>query len=236
MSSNIVGYQKIQLHAGYNMIGAQFTKVGGGKLNIEDNDFQPDASLPGIDLSTDDYFTSYIMPWGGSDYAQNIYWAGNVGWGEEYDNKWLTGEFQPAEKEFSESEGAWLWTPSAASVTVAGEVITTNVTVQLSAGFNMLSCPFPCAITLDSIVPSATMSGIDESTEEYFTSYIMPWGGSDYAQNIYWAGNVGWGEEYDNKWLTGSFTPASKTFALGEGFWLYTPTACSVTFVYPTAE
>ena len=234
VSSNIVGYQKITLHAGYNMIGGQFTKVGGGDLNVAENDFLPDEDVEGMDPNTGD-FTTYLMPWTGSDYAQNIYWAGNVGWGEDYDNKWLAGDWTPASRDFAESEGTWLWTPSAGSIKVCGEVVTTNVTVQLTAGYNMICNPFPCTTTLASIVPSASMSGMDGNTGD-FSSYIMPWSGSDYAQNIYWAGNVGWGEDYDNKWLAGDWTQASRTFACGEGFWVYTPTACSVTFVYPAAE
>ncbi len=234
MSSNIVGYQKIQLHGGYNMIGAQFTKVSGGDLNVADNDFMPDSTVAGMDSETGD-FSTYLMPWTGTGYEQEIYWAGDVGWGTDYDNKWLDSSYQAVNRPFDHSEGTWLWTPAGGTITVAGEVVTTNVTVQLTAGFNMICNPFPCETTLASIVPAASMSGMDSETGD-FSSYIMPWTGTGYAQEIYWAGDVGWGADYDNKWLDSGYAEASKTFARGEGFWLYTPTACSVTFVYPTAE
>jgi uncharacterized phosphosugar-binding protein len=216
------------------MIGGQFTKVGGGDLNVADNDFKPDSTVAGMDSETGD-FSTYIMPWTGTGYDQNIYWSGNVGWGDDYDNKWLDRTYQAADRTFENSEGTWLWTPSGGTITVAGEVVTTNVTIQLTAGFNMVCNPFPCEASLASIVPAASMSGMDSETGD-FSSYIMPWTGTGYDQNIYWSGNVGWGEDYDNKWLDRNYAPASKSFARGEGFWLYTPTACSVTFVYPSAE
>ena len=234
MSANTVGYQKIQLHAGYNMIGAQFIKVGGDKLNVADNDFLPDSSVGGVDTTSYE-FTTYIMPWMGTGYAESFYWAGEAGLGEDYDNKWLDSDWLPVSREFDASEGTWLWTPSAGSITVSGEVITTNVTVQLTPGYNMVCNPFPCTTTLSSIVPAASMSGVDTTSYE-FTSYIMPWTGTGYAESIYWSGEAGMGEDYDNKWLDSDWLPVSKTFARGEGFWLYTPTACSITFVYPVAE
>ena len=116
VSSNIVGYQKITLHAGYNMIGGQFTKVGGGDLNVADNDFLPDDSVEGMNPDTGD-FSTYLMPWSGTGYAQNIYWTGDVGWGEDYDNKWLDSNYDPAVKTFACGEGFWLYTPTACSVT-----------------------------------------------------------------------------------------------------------------------
>ncbi len=225
-----MGYQKISLNAGYNMIGAQFTKVGGAALDAAE-DFIPGSNMSGVDTSTYQ-FTSYLMPWEGSGYGESIYWSGNTGMGADYDNKWLTPGWTPATCPISESEGTWIWTPSATTVLVSGEVVTTNVTVNLSAGYNMVCCPFPASMVLSAIVPAESMSGVDTSTYQ-FTSYIMPWDGSGYGESIYWSGNTGMGADYDNKWLTPSWTPASKTFLPGEGFWIYTPTACQVTFTSP---
>ena len=75
MSSNIVGYQKVTLSKGWNMVGVQFVRVGGDVKNLTDC-FVLDDTFAGYD---DDYkFSTQMRIWNGDGY--DFYgWAGSSG-------------------------------------------------------------------------------------------------------------------------------------------------------------
>jgi len=89
VSSNIVGYEKISLSEGFNMIGVQFNTVGGGTLDLATVG-QLAATMPGFD--EDGNYDTTMRVWNGNGY-DTYGWSGTSGtdYAEDptLDNKWL---------------------------------------------------------------------------------------------------------------------------------------------------
>ena len=76
-SANVVGYTKIQLNEGYNMIGVQFSDIGGAEKSLT-SVFTLDETFAGYD---DDYkFSNKMRVWDGVKESYAFYgWAGSSG-------------------------------------------------------------------------------------------------------------------------------------------------------------
>ena len=215
VSSNIVGYTKVTASAGLTMVGQQFVEIGAG-----------DRTIQGITLEGGDpWGTDSMRIWNGSSYT-DYYWFGEdagglntsglAGWGDEYQDDAL--EVIPS------GQGMWLSLQNDGTVaTFTGEV-GTNKVVEVSAGLTMVCNPLPVAISIQDIVPS-------EDFDPWGTDSLRVWTGSSY-EDYYWfgadagglndTGLPGWGDEYQDG--------ASKTIAIGEGFWIQAQNDASISF------
>ena len=75
VSSNIVGYEKVTLSAGLNLIGSQFVVVGGGTATMNELTTAMDGQSGYDDDSYDP--TTELRIWTGSGYAQ-YGWSGDL--------------------------------------------------------------------------------------------------------------------------------------------------------------
>ena len=158
VSSNVVGYNKVDLNRGYNMLAVQFNEVGGGAQSIQDifTGNLPDMAVDGEGFPI---WNAKIQTWNGAGY-DIYYWTGSVG-GElfddsSYNNVWVAGEYGEdgvAHASTPIGDGVFLWT-SSTGVTVlqAGEVATNATkTVSISPGYNLICNPFPEAINIQNV-------------------------------------------------------------------------------------
>ena len=244
MSSNTVGYEKIQLVAGYNMVGVQFTEVGGSVKPL--STFGAfDASVAGYD---DDYkFSTKMLVWDTTDSSYTTYgWSGTSGTdidGEpEYDNEWLTLGADHMSDSLTAPAGAGVWINAAAAstYTISGEVPTNATTkIRLPAGFNIIANPYPGTVKVaDFCDLDASVAGYDDDYK--FSTKMLVWDTTDSSYTTYgWSGTSGTdidGEpEYDNEWLTlgADHAGADKTISFGTAVWLNLATPAEVTFTFP---
>lgn len=112
-SSNIVGYNKITLNPGYNLVSAQFVPVGGDLIG-DVEEVLNSLTLPGVDPDGDGRGYARLMTWNVNKY--DIYeWAGTTlvdAWEwPETENKWMTALSQDIATDVTigVGEGFWVW-------------------------------------------------------------------------------------------------------------------------------
>ena len=213
MSSNIVGYNKVTLTSGYNMLAPMFSYVGGGDKAIVDL-FEEKEGFVGADTDAE---ADYISVWYGGGYAYTYFYSTDAG-DENVDAKWASGEdsFSETTDILPANTGFWLYNRGAQkTVTLAGEVPTEDVTVSISAGYTMLSNPFSAPIPVKSIVAkSGEFTGADTDAE---ADYISIWRNGGYDATYFYSTDA------DNAWASGedSFSETEDTIGAGEAFWFY---------------
>ena len=188
VSSNIVGYQKVALSAGLNMIGVQFTDVGSTDAAV--TSFATlDSTMEGFDEDLN--FANTMMVWNGNGYT-TYGWAGKSpsAMDAEYaemDDTWLTLGLEPTDDTHPVYGGFWVDAKTAGTITLSGEVLNEGTkTVSLAAGLNMLANPFPSTVNISTFgVLDSTMEGFDEDLN--FQTTMMVWNGNGYT-TYGWAG------------------------------------------------
>lgn len=235
VSQNTVGYKKVNLNTGYNMLGVQFTKVGGGDKTLGD---VFTGNLP--DMEYDEQadalvWNAKLLQWNGGGY-NTYYWVGKKG--EEifedasYDDVWVADELgeNKASGSLPIGDGVFLWTSgSGVTVTQSGEVAT-NATkdVTLSLGYNLVCNPFPEAISIQDIPFSGLpdMEYDEQADALVWNAKLLQWNGGGY-NTYYWVGKKG--EEifedtsYDDVWVADELgeNKASGTIGIGDGFFVW---------------
>lgn len=191
VSSNIVGYEKITLSPGLNMIGNQFVAVGGTAFkNI--NDMFVDSSQ--ITAGADDGEADSILRWTGNGYGEVYYYDDlDVAW-ESVDDPGVA-----AETTFAPGEGVWYKCAAeqAITTTLAGEVPSGETyTVQIQPGLNFVANPYPMGICPNTA--NFSVEGIVAGADDGEADSILMWTGSGYG-NIYYYDDldVAW-ESVDN--------------------------------------
>ena len=239
VSSNIVGYNKVNLSKGYNAIGVQFVNVGGDPKTLLD--------VVRLDDTYDGYTSAYKFPnqmqiWNGNGY--DFYgWAGTSGTDVDddasLDYTWTDLDAEAVDDvELPAFSGLWLNVASAGTATLSGEVVVTNVTVQLSAGYNMICNPFPAA------VPVTSFGKLDASFDGYTAAYKFPtqmqvWNGNGY--DFYgWAGTSGTDVDddasLDYTWTDLDAEAVDAVIPIGGSVWINADHAGTITFSSPLAE
>ena len=116
-SDNVVGYTKIQLNEGFNLIGSQFLNVGAQVKDI--NDFIYATDLVGIDEEYN--FQTQMRVWTGTGYRFYGWFDGDDGTNNEmpeWDNTWLLEDMSDVATETLDiGEAVWIIAPSAGTVT-----------------------------------------------------------------------------------------------------------------------
>jgi subtilase family serine protease len=193
-SSNIVGYAKKSLPAGsFQIVSPQFLQSGGGAMTLGE------AFAGAADQSV-------VFAWTGSGYTTYTYFAGYA---------WYDGAFNVADGVVINA-GAAVWLKggsSAATPIMAGEVEGgASVSVNITAGFNLIANPYPVALALGDI----DTAGLTDQ------DVIFAWNGAGYDTYTYFAGYA---------WYDGAFNVADGVeIAVGDGFWLKAGTTGTLTF------
>ena len=238
VSSNIVGYQKVSLDAGYNMIGMQFVEVGSADAKALSTAATLDSSMAGFD--EDGNYATELKVWKNGNYT-TYGWSGDSGTeyleDETLDSKWLNLDYEEdPEASLDAPDAVWIKAATAGTVTVCGQVPAENsVTVPLAVGYNMVANPYPKTVKVaDFGVLSANMAGFDEDGN--YATELKVWKNGNYT-TYGWSGTSG--TEYledpslDNKWLNLDYEETDDTVDFGHGVWIKAASAGSITF---TAE
>ena len=209
-SSNTVGYTKVNLIAGYNIVGQSFAKVSGGATSIQN------VLVDGLDGDGNDT----MRIWDGSKYDTYYYYSAEAlesdkgGWGDP------DGELYDGENDVIEpGTGFWILSSNIATVTILGQVpATTEVT--LSQGYNLVCAPQPVELDIQDI----EAEGLDGDGNDT----MRIWDGSKYDTYYYYSAEAlesdkgGWGDA-DGELQTVSI-PA------GSGFWVISSGAATLSF------
>ena len=231
-SANVVGYAKIDLISGFNLIGSQFLNVGSTIKDI--NEFIIDGSdLLGVDENWS--YQTTMRVWTGSGYTYYGWFDADDGTnGEmpEWNNTWLQYDMSDvAVEDMDLSKGVWLVTSQPGTITVAGEVAPGDTyTINVNEGFNLIANPFPCEISVQNI--TTDLDGVDE--EWSYQTTMRVWTGTGYTYYGWFDADDGTnGEmpEWNNTWLQYDMSDvANATLKVGEAIWLVAPSAGTVTF------
>ena len=228
VSSNIVGYQKVTLQPGFNLIGVGFVKVGtGGDYALKDLFQGTDITSAKAGSGADNGDLIQLFDAGEQTYVRQYFFYTSNGEYPEYDNKWydVFDDEEPTEDVIENSEGTGFWyqyrgtgTPQ---LTTAGEVSKESIEITIKPGFNCIVYPFPADFDftkLDWKAAGATPGSgadngdliqvFDAEEQTYTTQYFFYTSGGEYP-------------EYDNKWydVFDDEEPTEATIPAGSGFW-----------------
>ncbi len=239
VSSNIVGYQKVNLVPGYNLVGIQFSQVGGGSLDLS-KAVTMDSTYAGYD---DDYkFKTTLRVWNTSKQIYDTYgWAGTSGTDVDddptLDNTWTDLEAYAVDGEsLDASQGIWIRAEKAGTALVAGEVSTNTVVVPLVAGFNLVANPFPKAVKVTNFgVMDSSYAGYDDDYK--FKTTLRKWNPAKQIYDTYgWAGTSGTDVDddpsLDNTWTDLEAYATDEMIQPGEGVWIRAEKAGNITFSF----
>ena len=203
-----MGYEKITLTPGFNMLGNQFSIVGGNSFHNINEMFKDSSQLV---AGADDSSADSILTWDGSSYSSIYYF-------DEFDNNWYNGENLEAPTTDTITAGQGFWFKHVGtetiSTTFAGEVPTNaTISVTITTGFNFIANPYPVAIGPNSNYFSVegAVSGADDSEADS----ILTWDGSSY-NNVYYF------DSFDDNWYNGENLEAPVSEAIFKplmGFW-----------------
>ena len=178
VSANTVGYTKLTLQPGLNMIGNQFLGVGTtGFQNINKMFVESSQITPGYD----DGEADSILRWTGNGYGEIYYY-------DEFDSAWESVD-EPgvvASTTVNPGEGVWYKCLSDEPITtmLAGEVPTNlTYTVEIQTGLNFVANPFPSAICPNS--ENFTVEGVVAGMDDGEADSILKWTGSGYGEIYY---------------------------------------------------
>ena len=243
VSSNIVGYQKLTLQAGYNLIANGFRVVGSDTAPALQDMFSDAASNATGTLGQDT--ADNILVWTGTGYT--TYWfydaTGTDDEDPDYDKKWYDtiDESTPSSAGIDAADGAWYIGRNATTLTIAGEVSKSAVSVDLQNGYNLIANPFPAALTLNDPSIDWSSMGVTGTLGQDTADNILVWTGTGYT--TYWfydaTGTDDADPDYDKKWYDtiDESTPSSASIPAGVGVWfIHRGAATTITLPSPIAE
>ena len=244
VSSNIVGYHKINLVKGYNLVAPQFVPVGATTLTRDISTIGVlDDTMAGYD---EDYFYATEMKvWDPTkqDYV-NYGWAGTspeeIDNMPELNNTWLDSTTEETDETVDVGQGFWVKAGTAGTMTISGEVPSENnipaggLVVDLVPGFNMIANPYPMEVPISTFgTLDASMAGYDE--DYFYATEMKVWDPTkqDYV-NYGWAGTSP-GEidnmpELNNTWLDSTTEETSDKIPQGAAVWIKAEKTGKLTF------
>jgi hypothetical protein len=233
-SSNTVGYTKVNLDAGYNMIGVQFVDIGGTAKALA-TVATLDSSMAGCD--DEGNYATKMLVFRNGDYLPDFGWSGTAGTeyfdGEVPDNEWLNLDLEETDDSLDRGDAFWVKAGSAGTITLVGQVPTGTITIPLSAGYNMVANPYPKAVKVSEFGQlAASMAGCDD--EGNFATKMLVFKNGDYLPDFGWSGTAGTdyfdGEVPDNKWVNLDLEETNDTVDAGHAVWIKAGSAGSITF------
>ncbi len=208
VSSNVVGYQKVTLAANnYTMLAPMFNNVGGGEKAIK-NIFEEDDFVSG-EVSTS---ADCIYLWEDGEYTRTYFFSSdaNDAWSDAQDG------FDETTDSLQTGLGFWFYSRSDSdkTVTLAGEVPTTNIVVNIAAdNYTMIANPFAAPLPIKSIVPATGEFTSGEVSTSADCIYLWEDGG--YTKTYFFSSDAGdaWSDAQDG------FDETDATINPGLGFW-----------------
>ena len=238
VSSNIVGYNKITLTEGYNLVGGQFVEIGGANRDLSTS-FILDDSFAGYDAKYK--FKTRLQVWNGGGY-DTYGWAGDSGTEVDddpsLDYTWTDLGAEAVEDEVPPTEGVWIIAEKAGVATVSGEVVTTNVTINLVSGYNLVCNPYPMEM------PITSFGRLDDSFAGYDSKYkfktrLQVWNGGGY-DTYGWAGDSGTEVDddpsLDYTWTDLGAEATNAKIPTGAAVWIIAEKSGTITFTSPVKE
>ena len=224
VSSNIVGYEKIKIYPGLNMIGGVFQGVGTGEALSLNDQFVDAATSAQSGAGSDEADNIFTYDGSTQEYNKIYYFYYEDGGADDENNKWVDIDTDAVtETTFSDGTGGWYRNRSNTTIelTMAGEVPTNaTYTVTLYSGLNFVANPYPMAIALNGANFSVTgvTSGAGSDEADNIFTYDGPT--QEYNKIYYFYYEDGGADEEINKWVdidTDAVTDA--TVGSGQGFW-----------------
>ena len=229
VSSNIVGYTKVNVVSGLNMISGAFVAVGGENADINASVVSSDLPAATMakfwDATTKSYSTLIYYPDPDDGIYEDDSYENNLGAG------WGDSDAIVVDKEMVPGTGFWVQSPSAATITLCGEVSTNSVDVSLVAGLNFVGNPFPGQIDISAItssdLPAATMAKFwDATSKTYSTLIYYPDPDDGIYEDDSYENNLGAG------WGDSDAIAVDFPLDAGTGFWIQSPSAATITISY----
>ena len=219
-SSNIVGYQKVNLDAAtYKMGGIQFVGVGEAAVSLNDL-FTGDIAYGTQIMFLDDSGAYDIYTYLEEAYDEE---ADDFvpGWGDGFENL-VSAETLPV----TAGTGFWYYPEEGTTVTQAGQVSTNEtITVNVPAGqYTLVSNPFPKGFNPNDVTWNADLPyGSEILTRDENGAYDI----YTYLEEAYDEESddfvPGWGDGFEN-------LVAAPIADVGEGFWVKSETDATITF------
>jgi hypothetical protein len=240
VSSNVVGYEKINLVKGYTQIGIQFQTVGAADGTIPLNSLSF-SGLTGYDW---DAFTmgDTLTIWDAESqaYATTYAWSGEGS--EDYDvpaNVWFD-DSELAEADVDLPVGSSVFIKSASATppqaVAAGEVLSdATSSISLSKGFTQFANPYPTAIKINDIAFTGLIGYDWDAFTMGDTLTIWDAESQAYATTYAWSGEGS--EDYDvpaNVWFDDSeLAEADVTIPVGGTVFIKSASGGTATFTNP---
>jgi hypothetical protein len=223
VSSNIVGYEKISLTADkFVMSAAQFEVVGGGGGTLSDLFSATDIPF-GTEVRLLNEKGQYEM----FTYLEEAYDEDL----DDYVPGWANGDEYLVSDPVSIGTGFWVSSPENYNLTQSGQVATDGtVTLTLTAGmFQMIADPFPegfnpNAVTWGNLEYGTEIRVLNAQGQYVFYTYLE----EAYDEDL---------DYYVPGWADGDEYLVKANIANeGQGFWIKSDTATTITFSNPTAK
>ena len=234
-SENVVGYTKVTVKPGLNLLASSFVQVGSGEA-ADVNEAVKVSGLPGLTEDMSEFATT-LKVWTGIGYKTYGYLTEEEAIANEWPeaaNTWLLGDFSDiAAVQVPAGDGFWVKTTGTGTITLIGQVpaaATTDVTIN--SGLNLVSSPYAKDINIQDVKLSG-LPGLTEDMSEFATT-LKVWTGIGYKTYGYLTEEEAIANEWPeaaNKWLLGDFSAiADVTIPAGAGFWIKTTGTGTVTF------
>jgi len=252
VSSNIVGYHKINLVQGLNMVAPQFVNVGANSLTrgistIGDLKNPSGGAMAGYD---EDYaYATDLLVWDSAAQDYTYYgWAGTspeeIDDMPELNNTWLDQGTEETDDTIDVGQGFWIKTTSAGTLTISGEVPSGNnipsggLVVNLVSGLNMVANPYPMEVPVSTfgMITDSNDGAMDGYDEDYsYAVDLIVWDPARQDYSYYgWAGTspeeIDDMAELNNTWLDQGTEETSDKIAQGAAVWIKTTKAGKITF------
>ena len=203
-----MGYNKVTLTQGYNMLAPMFTYVNGGDKAIPDIFVEDDFVSGESDAEADS-----IYLWEDGGYTRRYFFSSDAGdaWSDAQDG------FDETTDVLSTGLGFWFYNRgNEKTVTLTGQVPTTDVEFDIAANtYTMVANPFADDLPIKSIIPVSGGFTSGESDAEADSIYLWEDGG--YTRRYFFSSDAGdaWSDAQDG------FDETNDTIPAGLGFWFY---------------
>ena len=214
-SANVCGYNNVGLQAGATAVGPSFVTIG--KEGVALTTIKP-TGLPAGYKGAISIQTLTAL---GEEDQKWYYHEGETGRGAKADGWWLGNVTQITtenDKIFKIGEGLWVTGLNGAKLTTSGEVLTSELIVELRAGATMIANPFAAGVKLTAIKPINLPTGYKGAISIQTLTEL----GEEDQKWYYHEGETGRGAKADGWWLgnvTQITTDNDHVFPAGAALW-----------------
>ena len=223
MSSNIVGYEKLNLAANtFAMSGVQFELVGGGSGTL--SDFFSSSDIP---YGTEIRFMNERGAYDVFKYLEEAYDEDT----DDFVPGWADGFENLVSDPVDAGTGFWVKAPENYDLTQSGQVAdASTITITLTADtFQMVCNPFPTGFNPNEV----TWGNLEYGTEIRVLNSRGAYDVYKYLEEAYDEDTddfvPGWADGFEN-------LVVSDIATVNQGFWIKSATATTITISNPTAK